>query len=104
MIIFAENIGNMRLHSFITLMIVALFLTGCGEKTEKTNFNEEEALDFLYEYLPLGDNVDYSRDYYQECVHYAFKAKEELPWGSSIPEREFKHFVLPPRVNNENLD
>lgn len=94
----------MRIRSFITLIIVALFLSGCDEKNNKTDFNEEAALDFLYEYLPLGDNVDYSREYYQECVSYAFRAKTELPWGSSIPEREFKHFVLPPRVNNENLD
>jgi len=48
--------------------------------------------------------VDYTEDYYRECVHYAFKAKAELPWGERIPEREFKHFVLPPRVNNEHLD
>ena len=88
----------------ITLIIVALFLSGCDEKNNKTDFNEEAALDFLYEYLPLGDNVDYSREYYQECVSYAFRAKTELPWGSTVPEREFKHFVLPPRVNNENLD
>ena len=94
----------MRIRSLITLIIVALFLSGCDEKNNKTDFNEEAALDFLYEYLPLGDNVDYSREYYQECVSYAFRAKTELPWGSTVPEREFKHFVLPPRVNNENLD
>ena len=62
----------MRIRSFITLIIVALFLSGCDEKNNKTDFNEEAALDFLYEYLPLGDNVDYSREYYQECVSYAF--------------------------------
>jgi transglutaminase-like putative cysteine protease len=27
-----------------------------------------------------------------------------MPWGASIPEEEFLHFVLPLRVNNENLD
>lgn len=27
-----------------------------------------------------------------------------MPWGESIPDREFMHFVLPFRVNNENLD
>jgi hypothetical protein len=27
-----------------------------------------------------------------------------MPWGKTIPEREWKHFVLPVRVNNENLD
>ena len=85
-------------------IIVALLLAGCGEKTNKTEFDEEQALDFLYQYMPLGDSVDYAEDYFRECVHYAFLAKEEIPWGDSIPEREFKHFVLPPRVNNENLD
>ena len=103
MIIFAENIGNMKKRLFFAIIAV-LLLTGCGEKTNKSDFNEEAALDFFYQYMPLGDNVDYSREYYQECVQYAFKAKEEMPWGASIPEREFKHFVLPPRVNNENLD
>ena len=27
-----------------------------------------------------------------------------MPWGATVPEREFRHFVLPVRVNNENLD
>ena len=87
----------------IILATAALLFSGCKEEPRQT-FTEEEALDFLYEYMPLGDNVDYSRDFFRESVHYAFKAKEELPWGASIPEREFKHFVLPARVNNENLD
>ena len=91
-------------NCFFLTIIAALLLAGCGEKTIQSNFTEEKALDFLYQYMPLGDNVDYSREYFQECVHFAFKAKEEMPWSSSIPEREFKHFVLPPRVNNENLD
>ena len=61
-------------------------------------------MDFLYEYMPIGDQADNDTGYFAECVQYAFKAKSELPWGKDIPEREFKHFVLPPRVNNENLD
>ena len=101
--IFAENTGSMKNRLFLTI-IAALLLAGCGQKSTQQSFTEEEALDFLYEYMPLGDNVDYSREYYRECVQYAFKAKLEMPWGSNIPEREFKHFVLPPRVNNENLD
>ena len=27
-----------------------------------------------------------------------------MPWGQKVPELEWKHFVLPVRVNNENLD
>ena len=73
-------------------------------------FNKEitplvkEALTFLYAYMPLSDIADHSGDYFLENVRYSMKAKDEMPWGKVIPEREFRHFVLPIRVNNENLD
>ena len=65
---------------------------------------QREALTFLYAYMPLGDITDYSGDFFLENIDYTYKAKEEMPWGAEIPEREFRHFVLPIRVNNENLD
>ncbi len=65
---------------------------------------EREALSFLYAYMPLSDLADYPGDYHLMNVRYAFKAREEMPWGERVPEREFRHFVLPYRVNNENLD
>ena len=65
---------------------------------------QREALTFLYAYMPLGDITDYTGDFFLENIDYAYKAKEEMPWGADIPEREFRHFVLPVRVNNENLD
>ena len=84
--------------------IATLLFSACAGEAKHKAFNEKDALEFLYEYMPLGDSVDYTEDYFRECVHYAFLAKQELPWGANIPEREFKHFVLPVRVNNENLD
>ena len=65
---------------------------------------QREALTFLYAYMPLGDITDYSGEFFLENIDYSLKAKEEMPWGKLIPEREFRHFVLPVRVNNENLD
>ena len=65
---------------------------------------QSDALTFLYAYMPLGDITDYSGEFFLENVDYTYLAKEEMPWGSIIPEREFRHFVLPIRVNNENLD
>ena len=65
---------------------------------------QREALTFLYAYMPLGDITDYSGEFFLENIDYTLKAKEEMPWGKLIPEREFRHFVLPIRVNNENLD
>ena len=66
--------------------------------------NEKEALEFLYAYMFNGDVTDYSGEFYHKNVQAAFRAREEMPWGKDIPEREFNHFVMPVRVNNENLD
>ncbi|MBQ7984560.1 MAG: transglutaminase domain-containing protein [Bacteroidales bacterium] len=65
---------------------------------------EKQYLDFLYEYMPLGDRIDYDTDFYIMQVKYALKARETFSWGKKIPEDVFKHFVLVYRVNNENLD
>ena len=63
-----------------------------------------EAMEFLYAYMPLGDIVNHTPDYYLEHCRMTWKALDEMPWGKSVPEREVRHFVLPVRVNNENLD
>lgn len=63
---------------------------------------EVEALDFLYAYMPLADLTDHSTEYYLQNVQASLKAEEEMGW--EVPERLFRHFVLPIRVNNENLD
>ena len=65
---------------------------------------QKEAMTFLYAYMPLADIADHPGEFYLENVDCAFKAREEMPWGKVVPEREFRHFVLPIRVNNENLD
>lgn len=65
---------------------------------------EKEALTFLYAYMPIGDITDYPGQLYLNNVRASFRAQEEMPWGDSIPEEIFRHFVLPIRINNENLD
>ena len=65
---------------------------------------EREALTFMYAYMPIGDITDYSGDFYLKNIRSSFQARNEMPWGDSIPEDIFRHFVLPVRVNNENLD
>ena len=65
---------------------------------------EKEALEFLYAYMPLGDVVNKEPSYYLDHYRMTRKALKELPWGKTVPEREMRHFVLPVRVNNENLD
>lgn len=65
---------------------------------------EREALTFMYAYMPIGDITDYNGDFYLKNIRSSFQARNEMPWGDSIPEDIFRHFVLPVRVNNENLD
>lgn len=71
---------------------------------EKLTTFEREALMFLYAYMPIGDITDYPGEYYLENVRLSEQICEEMPWGKNIPEDVFRHFVLPIRVNNENLD
>lgn len=66
--------------------------------------DEREALMFLYAYMPIGDLTDYDGRLYLDNIRSSFRARVEMPWGDSIPEDIFRHFVLPVRVNNENLD
>ncbi len=66
--------------------------------------DELEALQFLYAYMPVADMTDYPTDFYLKNIRSTFKAKKEMAWGSEVPELLFRHFVLPLRVNNENLD
>ena len=65
---------------------------------------EREALSFLYKYMAWPDVADYTPEFHAAQVHCAMVAREELPWGRLVPDREWRHFVLPVRVNNEHLD
>lgn len=75
-------------------------LSQLGKLTQE----EHSCLGFLYKYMPLADLTDYSSAFFLKNVRMSFKAREEMPWGKSVPDMLFRHFVLPVRVNNENLD
>ena len=101
-----------------------LALTACGQTTHKDytertkaydgalkpfmalpeglSAQEKEAMEFLYAYMPLADVTDYSTEFYLANVRKSLQARKEMPW--QVPEREFRHFVLPLRTNNEDLD
>ena len=82
----------------------------CHDGTESRSALDGDSMDvdgylrFLYRYMPLPDRYDYGEDFYRLNVETAVKARREMPWGTAVPEREFRHFVLPVRVNNEDLD
>lgn len=68
------------------------------------SLTEREALQFLYAYMPLSDLADYDGDFYLKNVRASLAARDTFSWGNKVPENLFRHFVLPIRVNNENLD
>ncbi len=65
---------------------------------------QREALEVLYAYMPLPDIADNSADFFLENVNASLKARAEMPWGQTVPMREWRHFVLPIRINDEALD
>ncbi len=79
----------------------------CGVATQKENKKEKienlsDALSFLYSNMSLADKVTYSKDFWVKNICKSLETRDKMGWN--IPDREFNYFVLPVRVNNENLD
>ncbi|TAL82146.1 MAG: transglutaminase domain-containing protein, partial [Bacteroidetes bacterium] len=68
------------------------------------SIHQEEALKFMFAFMPLSDLADYDGDFFLANVDISLRARTEATWGKDIPEEIFLHYVLPCRVNNENLD
>lgn len=82
--------------------------TSCDHAEKALQLAKDEplrdALTFLYAYMTWPDAADYSPEFHVAQTEYALRARKEMPWGTSVPNREWLHFVLPTRVNNEALD
>lgn len=70
----------------------------------KLTNDELDALHFLYAYMPVADITDYPTRFYLENIRSTFTTQRAMPWGAKVPQLLFRHFVMPLRVNNENLD
>ena len=75
--------------------MLVLLVAACGTR-------ESEYVDWLYASMPLPDSLQYPRSYWEANVAKTLEVRRKMRWD--IPEREFRHFVLPLRVNNEALD
>lgn len=87
------------MRPFLIGAATALLLISCSGKTTLT---QEACLDFLYGSMSFPDSLVHPREYWEANVAKTLEVRERMGWD--IPEREFLHFVLPLRVNNENLD
>ena len=64
--------------------------------------DERDAMRFLYAYMPVNDIADYDGDFFLNQVRATLNVRTQVGW--QVPDEVFRHFVLPIRVNNENLD
>jgi transglutaminase-like putative cysteine protease len=87
----------MRKFFFLLAAFAVLVSCGSGPKSET-----EQYVDFLYAYMPWPDLAAKPMTYWQANVDKTLEVRDRMGWD--IPEREFRHFVLPLRVNNEPLD
>jgi transglutaminase-like putative cysteine protease len=71
---------------------------------EKLSERQVEAMKFLFAYMPLSDLADYTGQFFLANADLSLKTLSDRKWGKQIPEQIFLHYVLPLRVNNENLD
>lgn len=63
---------------------------------------ERSDMEFLYAYMPTCDIADYPSTFFLSQVRAARHARSVVGWA--VPDDVYRHFVLPVRVNNENLD
>lgn len=68
------------------------------------SLHPDSLLAYLYRYMPAPDKAMYPASFWRQNVEASLRARHEMPWGVSVPLREWMHFVLPVRVNNEDLD
>ncbi len=58
---------------------------------------------FLRDNLPLSDLDCYPFSYFLHCADHALMVRRRFPWCAQLEEELFFHYVLCPRVNDEDL-
>jgi len=71
---------------------------------EKMSVRDKEALEFILAYSSMSDIADYTGNFFLQNIRASFAARDSFSWGKTVPDELFRHFVVPVRVNNENLD
>lgn len=87
----------MSMKRIIYSIAVALLLLSCN-----TGKKAEDYMSWLYKYMPMQDSLGFSKSWWLANVEKTLEVRKLMGWN--VPENEFRHFVLPLRVNNEYLD
>lgn len=75
-----------------------------GVFEEALTAEETWALKYLYAYMPVNDLADYDGTLFLSHVRRTLAIRKQVPWGERVPDHLFLHFVLPYRVNTENIE
>ena len=86
---------GMKPRHLLISALMAVCLAGCSGPLQKY-------CDFLYDSMPLPDRLVYPAGWWSANVEKTLEVRDRMGWD--VPDREFRHFVLPLRVNNEALD
>lgn len=65
--------------------------------------SQRSAMDFLRTHLPQSDLDSYDESLFRSFADHALALRECAPWCAELDEEIFLHYVLFPRVNDEDL-
>ena len=68
-----------------------------------SSLTRQTALDFLRAHLPQSDLVSYDEALFLRFIDHALALREHAPWCAELDDEIFLHYVLFPRVNDEDL-
>lgn len=68
----------------------------------KLTDEETWALKYLFAYMPVNDLADYDGSLFLSHVRQTLEIRGKVPW--KIPDHLFLHFVMPYRVNTEDIE
>lgn len=93
----------MKARLITILLIVAATVPALFSQTIPSD-SIAKYTDWLYTSMNIADQANFPRSFWERNVESALEARRDMPWGAKIPAREWLHFVLPVRVNNETPD
>ena len=94
----------MRSFSSFILFIFFSILASSAWADHQLSPQEQEGLDFLNAYMPVGDLKALKSDFLSENVRLAYQAVGEVPWGKDIPKDIFLNDILPYVSLNERRE
>ena len=71
--------------------------------TMDLDMKETEAMMFLYAYMPLGDIVNQTPDFYLDHYRMTMTALAEMPWGDKQLYIIGRRYSLPIRILSETM-